>query len=808
MAKHAAIAQLSSRPPNRSGGAVAPLLAEPAHEDVLLGLVSALLISLIWVQVFVGLSPDIYWDVIPTVGQPLPPITVLGPAGMAWLNSSLLIVSTIAMAIHVRRGGHVVWWMILLAMIGVVGLWLGETMRVSMIGSGWVGGIGGIGGVGGIGGGWREGGWVASVMAGVAVYHLAQHAAVRRLFVAVSLGAIVPLTLANLWYVLVDHPDTVRFYLDHESQTLIDRGWQAGSPQHLAYRRRLMSPDAVGFIGLSNVQGSILAALAALALGQVIERWRSGWRDKSLSLLLLLFALLGLALTRSRGAMMALAMVLVTIPILMFWRPLAKYPRRFSAAAMLLVFTVIAVVIGRGLMGPPETAAGERSLLFRFHYWQAAWRMVLDGDAFRWLFGVGSAENFKELYAFYKSPLNPEEVLSTHHVAIDFVTLLGVGGLAWVLLLAIGLWQSGRMPPKKTRALSDSSKPAMFGLWPVLIATGLVMLPSYGLRMAEMWWGTALLWLAGAVGMGVAACFSISASRTNDHEPSPARMPGWMNAGGDMGGYAAALVLMIHSQIEMTFFQPGACAVAWMIVALAASSFLAGDRESSGEIESRNRWRWLAAAMMGVVASVSVIAGVMVTIRQQTLGDAAMAMSKGDVPTAIEQLERAAAMVPADVRIDRQAAELRFRLVQEAYQRNDLQEVNRPLELVRRTIDRAHAGGRNHSSLDRMLAQTYDWQAICAKEGGETGEAKKQAMNRWGQIAARRPHDFSVWLSLAQASERAGDVPKALMAYRRVLEISMHSYLDPLMQLSSDQQRAIGQRIERLEASVAPNARP
>ena len=53
------------------------------------------------------------------------------------------------------------------------------------------------------------------------------------------------------------------------------------------------------------------------------------------------------------------------------------------------------------------------------------------------LTGVGP-DGFQQAYLFAKNPLSPEEVSSPHSILFDWLSTLGVAGLAWGALLVLG----------------------------------------------------------------------------------------------------------------------------------------------------------------------------------------------------------------------------------------------------------------------------------------------------------------------------------------------------------------------------------
>src|SRR5690606_29494985 len=69
---------------------------------------------------------------------------------------------------------------------------------------------------------------------------------------------------------------------------------------------------------------------------------------------------------------------------------------------------------------------------------------------------------------------------------------------------------------------------------------------------------TLLLWIAGAAGFAAAATVMISGVWMSRR---------WM----DVAAFLGALVLLVHNQIEMTYFHWGSCVLAWLLVAVAGS---------------------------------------------------------------------------------------------------------------------------------------------------------------------------------------------------------------------------------------------
>ncbi len=323
-----------------------------------------------------------------------------------------------------------------------------------------------------------------------------------------------------------------------------------------------------------------------------------------------------------------------------------------SVAALGLVVMAIVVTVGRGAMGPPSAPAefvpqvevqGERSLLFRAQYWSAAARMWAQHP----VLGVGP-RGFAEHYLVTKDPLNPESVTSSHNVLIDFVSMLGVGGIAWSLLLLGWLGAAGRAAGsarfdacqpdrdlaadyrqnelRKNVKIAAAAGGVIFGICLLVLRSGLYL-------------DTALLWLMAAGGFIAVAGVLATPGRVSD-------------AGQRWGLFAAAAFVMVHNQVEMSFFQPGPVALLWVLLGL-AGGMGAGPSvappppeprtEADGSIDastarSTARRSWLAtggvAAALGVMTLVT--AGTL--SHENALAEAASALQQGRTDRALEKL--------------------------------------------------------------------------------------------------------------------------------------------------------------------------
>lgn len=357
--------------------------------------------------------------------------------------------------------------------------------------------------------------WTAALTAGIGIRHLASDPIVRRWIFALVLGASMPLAVHSLVQVFVEHPATVASYRANPSAFLDARGWTPGSAMARNYERRLMQPEATGWFGMANVHATFAAAFVigwfGLVVGPVIERRSTGGKasrtDTTPSIrgesvligTMVMLALAMLLLTRSKGGfatcMLGLALlgagwaVLPRVIAHVRARGSAREARVIELIPPLLGPVVAVGVIGliavRGMIG---TSIGELSLLFRWFYISAATRIFGEHP----LLGVGPAD-FRPAYELAKSPLSPEEVTSPHSLVFDWLSMLGVGGIAWTVILASWAMALGyavfavarsRMPAATTTTrsgLSTTSSRGMTG-W----AFAIIGLSCIGALMIEL----------------------------------------------------------------------------------------------------------------------------------------------------------------------------------------------------------------------------------------------------------------------------------------------------------------------------------
>ena len=711
----------------------------------------------------VSVAPTVYFATDPRLDVLGSVITEIRPTVTAWLGVAALVAAAAALAAHVLAGGRVNWLDTVLVLAGCAACALHAPHHVENL--------------------LLAANWMAAACLALAACHLCERDRARRLLVVLIAMLLLPLAIGSLWHVWIDHAATVRMFETYEHQFLLGRGWAPGSPQHLLYQRRMASAEVVGPFSLSNVFGSIAAAFTVVAISLSAS---VRWPRLLLPAIPAACGLIVVLLTRSKGAAAALLLGLGLLALHRLLRARSRAWARRGAGmiALGLVAAAVATVLLRGAAGPPATPDGERSLLFRAQYWQAAWRIVAGGGIGRGAVGTGPA-GFHDAYLVHKQPLNPEEVISAHNVVVDYVTMLGLGGAAWSALLLCWLWRSGRAaagaaddddePMAAREALRvDGRHLSWMLLFGVLLFGTQLMFEWPKLLLFER----LLAWLFGA-----GAVIAIAATLLGK---------GWVHRGWErLGLFAGAAVLLVHGQIEMTFFHPGAAQVAWLVVAVAAA------RDRPPPSSTAVRWPHLAAPLLLLALAVGVLApgAVRLSRQQGRLAEAARDLRDGDVDTAIAGIERAIAALPIDPRPyrwhGRLSLERATRLAQAGRAGAAEAVIDQALErlLASRSAGLAEAGLlRSRVQLQYRAADILDQPA-----------RRAIAADLASQLVERYPRGVQDHLFAADVLWRAGRTSEARRLYRRCLELDEQAYLDPLKQLPEKELWRVRERAEGTE---------
>jgi len=225
-------------------------------------------------------------------------------------------------------------------------------------------------------------------------------------------------------------------YEQDPNSFLVPLGLRAGSYHHMLFEHRLYSKDVSGFFTTSNSAGSflLLACFAAIALFiEKIKNYRSGPTRLGQVLtcgLAVIIIILGLAITRSKGALAAAFIsAIMFIVYLLFGNYLRTHKKLLVVFCLVLVIAAACSVVWYG--SSHGRLPGGKSMLVRWQYWVGAARMYAEHP----FTGVGGG-NFSSYYPHYKIPSAPETVTDPHNFVLSILTQYGPLGLI-ALLTAI-----------------------------------------------------------------------------------------------------------------------------------------------------------------------------------------------------------------------------------------------------------------------------------------------------------------------------------------------------------------------------------
>lgn len=473
------------------------------------------------IRALVLIEPSVWFaDVDPSADAM--PLLALGAAGSHVLDLVLVIASAVALVGEWRAGRGIHGWLVLCALLPAPVVLL-------------------QGGLLGAGNAFRGDTWLAAMCAFAALAHLVRERSMRVIALSVLAALTAMLATRGAVQVLVEHPATVALYEETRAAFLADRGWLPDSSAALTYERRLRQPEASGWFGLSNpfstMMGVGVLVLAGLA---VLARRR---QQAGNTLFLALGAAACAALLLLNGGKGAIAATLIGAGVLV--ASLRTGRSMHGAWIFALCALALIAVLARGAIG---TAISEKSLLFRSYYLDAGWTLLRDRD-FR-LIGTGP-DQLQQFFAAAKPPQCPEDVKSLHSVFADWIVTLGLGGVAWIAALIAGF--SGRI---EERDDTESDTPLLrASMWIALAAGSIatVVQASVESPTVDVFWI-----ITRAIGLGAFVALAAFAAQ------ACAELSTRVLA---VIAFAAAVLVLVHAQIETVAWMPGSCVLALALVA-------------------------------------------------------------------------------------------------------------------------------------------------------------------------------------------------------------------------------------------------
>jgi hypothetical protein len=639
--------------------------------------------------------------------------------------------------------------------------------------------------------------WCTCLLSAVGVARACAVSEQHRAFCAAALLTVIPVVLLRgVTQITLEHGQTVASFNTNKVMFLQSQGWEENSPNALAYVRRLMQPEATGWMGFSNVYAGICAAAMTICAGCAIFG-KVRWARVVMGISAVACAA-GVYLAGSKGgAAAALAGMgcLVLYYVMLHTRAGGVVtggdrrwlgPQRIGVIlASAAVVGVLGAVVARGLVG---TRLAELSILFRWFYLEGAARIIADSP----LVGTGPG-HFRDAYLLFKNPIAPEDVASPHSILFDYVATLGVAGVA-LAIVWFGLVASSAAPAKQDCDQETQSVPIRPALRLAALAAALGVVGAAMLEQAVVSPSVTLVRILGlALGTVLAgAVLTLGA-------PAPA-----------LG--AAAIVIAAHSQIEMTLTTPAS--ILWLMLAMAVGAgtvVCSQDRHRYSTLLPGTcilailiitlpgiaRWE---VALRAAGETASTFSTFVLRMQNVSKGDERAASVVNDLQTELQQ--PITDVNTAMITLQRRSAERALTELTKAQQaRPDhfgTARAQSRLHLVLASLDTANAAAHRSAALSIAQRANVDPTAVSASWLATVHGAQQPAdvtaqVKALALASSLSPHEPSHMATLAELLKRTDPAIASDWA-KRALECSRKRHLDPLLQLS-EREIALLQRI-------------
>ncbi|MBA7598404.1 hypothetical protein ES703_05420 [subsurface metagenome] len=539
-------------------------------------------------------------------------------------------------------------------------------------------------------------------------------------------------------------------------------GIEAGTLQQFLFEHRLYTRGVRGFFTTGNSAGSfaMLAFFAAAAL--FLEKFKNRKSDPSWPLHLVTcgiavaVVLFGLAITRSKGAIVALLIAAAMFIIyLLFGNWLKRHRKVLMIACLLFGLAGGCLVVYYGLTH--GRLPGGSSMLVRWQYWTGAAKMYAEHP----LTGIGG-RNFASFYTHYKPPAALESVADPHNFLLSILTQYGPLGLVGFLtLVSVPLWRiispSPALLSPKTQQPGPVSKKLAF-VFVIVVSVGLLLIRPIimpvtgGGTLDVMIYVIFTLYVAPVVafvvGFWLLTANGIS-SKTLDTNITTAAL------------FCACLGVLLHNLIDFAIFEPGVLTTFWAIIAALIA------------IDFHQRSRRPFVLKPAPLAKVMVLAGGLI-ITWAYFNYALIPVAKATAKTqrAIRDFGYAHELLAGaaeDDRLDPTALNLGGRLYLQRY--NEMP--NAQPALLKKAevcflaaIERSRADFKNFERLAKvytLLAETSTQQ--------ERADWLYKAFDSAGRAVQLYPGSARLRVTLAEIAEKLGQTDVAIEQYEKAVDI-------------------------------------
>jgi len=559
----------------------------------------------------------------------------------------------------------------------------------------------------------------------------------------------------------------IEFYEQNPQAALMEQQIVPDSLDHFQFEHRLYSKDISGFFTTSNSAGSfaLLASFAAVTL--FIERYRNRKSDPLGFAWLITcgigvaIVVLGLVITTSKGAMIALVFAVVAfLIILLFGARLRAHRKAILITCSLLVVAGGWLVVSYGLKH--DRLPGGNSMLVRWQYWRASGQMYADHP----LTGVGPG-NFGHFYPHYKPAAALESVADPHNFPLSILTQYGPLGLTGFLaMILIPLWRvsasSHVSTPLKAHGTEPDFKKTAIGLAIVISAVLLCIRPIVfpippTASPQEKEAGIIIFYIVPVIVF--IAGFTLLAAGMR---PARKSHTGISSA----ALFCAVLGVLLHNLIDFAIFEPGVLTAFWAIIACLVAIGRSRDPGHHVVLKPPVFAKILVAAAAAVTIAIYLIYALVPAARSTAkIRQATQAISVGRLEQAHNLLDKAA----KDDSLSAAALSMNGRLYLHPYgltPNKDRSLLLKAEKCFKAAVERNHAAFKNFE----RLTEVYSSLADISTEQEKTDWLNKALESALAALE-RYPGCGRLHFNLAQVAEKLGKTDIAIRQYEQAVEI-------------------------------------
>lgn len=644
--------------------------------------------------------------------------------------------------------------------------------------------------------------WLGSTALGLAALHLAMNREVRKWFVLGLASLLLPLSSKAIFQVGFEHPLTVAYYKEHKSEILAQYGWQEGDSEARRFEGRLLRNDARGAFTVGNVFATVLMGLSGVAIGifcGFVSAWRSGGKVWFVYLSAAVVALgaASLLLTRSRGGLGAFVWgCLVAMGGFLGSRKLARHC--LARVGCLLLIGVLPIIVWiLGVTSKGGSFVMDPSLVVRGWHLEAARLIWMKGL----ITGVGPGK-FQEAYMVQKNPMSPENVTDPHNIIATWISSMGIGGVAWALLLYWMVWRATALVQRKENGEQDCTKGKALNqtLAFPLGAMAVLFLLQYLLQARQLGPAAIMAWFLGALGALLMVTFL-------------GREEVWYELPVRYGIFAGVLAVAMHIQMDMSMSDPMAAPVLMSLLGVGAGltqeglgtskegfpdAYLASSPGRETGFQKSVFLNLSACALVLIISMVLLIWFFFPLARtMEELKTAAKHAMIGKSETALKHLERSIKLVPTDPRPSYLVGVIKL---QEANSFHNAGKMGEAIESYRAAIeawDKAEELGLRRAFLCRRKAE------VAVRLFGLLNEEKwKEAALKYAERAVSLdPYNRYGFTKVAEVALVLGFCEEAENWYERALRVDDAMTVLPGLKFSAKERERI--EIRLMEARKA-----